>query len=246
MESEQDKKLINELKAMEKVNAPYDFLNQVNDRLEKKPATFGFPLKLATAGAAFLVIFSIYVLMQPEYQMAFKAPGTKVEKEAKESLASRTKKKATRSVARRSAVPVKVAKVAAPVKPKPAPAKPAEMALVVEAEEDSMMMGAGAAPSVPVMDVAAGSAGTMRSVGFSSRRIEPPKPSSFEKVKYIISLVDGKVVDSSSEYISADIPAEKQESFLKMIGQFDDVEKPSPVETDKETVRLRIKLLPKN
>jgi|GEM_PF-5450463 len=247
MESKQDKKLIKELQAMGRVKAPHDFLYQVNSRLEEKPKKMVFPVKLATAGAAFLLIISIYVLMQPEYQMVFMAPAAKTEK-----------KEPGESAASRRTMSTRVARVSTPAKPKPRPearpeAKPApapemspEMAMILDAEEDSAIMGAGMTGSVAIREVSTGPVAPVRSSGLSAMRLEPPRPSSFDKVKYIVSLVDGRVVDSGSEYITAEIPAAKQASFLNMIGQFDDVEKPAPVETDKETVRLQIKLIPQN
>lgn len=73
------------------------------------------------------------------------------------------------------------------------------------------------------------------------------------KVKNLIELVEGKVISVEYEketnlpqYITTQIPAVNYSTFLEKLGQFGDLQKPLPSEAakGKESLRLRIKLIP--
>lgn len=213
-----EERIKKELKGLNKVKPPRDFIYQLHSRLEEKPKQFIFPLKLASTIAVLLVAFSIYKVIGPQYQLPFKAPGTKMEEGVRESLVRKAKAKAEAKVVRSRAVSKKKAPVSIA-------AAPVEM--------EKAMMGAGA---------------VSRSSGMVADMAMAPTAlislDDIDKVKYIISLADGKVLYVRSSYIVAEIPNAKKDSFIKMISQFDYVKKPTVIETKENSVHYRIKLIP--
>jgi hypothetical protein len=232
-----------EMRSLEKVSAPGDFLEQVHARINRferikkilfVPAQIKIPLELAAVVTTIIVAFTVYKGILPPTQIAYKAPETKVEMAAK----IRPEVKGQRLKARGQ-------------RPKVVEEdKPIEIALLIKADEAVMDEG----PEEAIMGMAAApssmKAGKGREVE-RSVRAPSSEPSyvneNLAKIKNLIKLSDGKVIsvdyDKESglpQYITAEIPAKNYAAFLEKLAKLGDIQKPLP----SKALRLRIKLVP--
>jgi hypothetical protein len=211
-------KIKKELNNLDKIKAPRNFLYQIHSRIEEKPMPFTLSLKLASTVATLIIIFSVYKVMQPNGQISLMEKKKEVKVAAARSSMSRMAK--TKGV---------VAKKSA----KPKFYKMVELDLFVKAEDDMAVAGAAMAP-----------AASSRGVGLKVSEPVKADNSSAEKLKYIISLVNGKIIGEKPQVIAVDIPVEKYDSFMNMISQLGDMKKPAKIVTGNKKVRFRIQLIP--
>lgn len=239
MEEEKYKK---EMRSLEKIKAPDDFLEKVIARLDKVsvyerirqflfvPVRVKIPLQIAAAATTIIVIFSVYRMAQPAEQITYMAPRAKMERELTKGVVPEDKAKVTRRVAGVSKKTVPVIKEE----------KPIEIALLIRAKQSVMA----AAPSEMVMGPSGAGRGADE-LGTKDRSFPEPTLDYIAEVRGLLKNTQVNIisVDSEKNIIILEIPSDKYNSFLAELRQLGNLEGPLSAETEKKVIRLQLKIL---
>ena len=240
MEEEQYKK---EMRSLEKIKAPDDFLGQVIARLDKVslferikqfffvPLRVKIPLQLAAAVTTIIVIFSVYRMAQPAGQITYMAPRAKMERALKKAVVTEDKAKVSRRAAQVARSPASLIKEE----------KPIEFALLIKAEQSVMA----AAPSEMAMGPVSGARMGAEELETKDRSFPAPTSDSVAQVRELVknTRVNILSIDSEKNIIVLEIPSDKYDLFLANLKQLGELEGPLSIKTENKVVRLQIKIL---
>ncbi len=265
------KAYIKELSSLKEVEAPEDFLEKVHERVEQRfkfekimrklffPIRIKVPLKLVAVVATVLLAIAITNMIQPIRRILYVPLAPKPVTDKKEHMKVQKKLE----VRKRDAEPGAVSEEL--ITPPSRKEKPIELALLIRPEEPAITrrlketIGAGRPAETEerkMKEVERTTKVLVDEEVIDKDIIALPSPyltEALSKVKNLIELVEGKVISVKYEketnlpqYITTQIPAVNYSTFLEKLGQFGDLQKPLPSEAakGKESLRLRIKLIP--
>lgn len=265
------KAYIKELSSLKEVEAPEDFLEKVHERVEQRfkfekimrklffPVRIKVPLKLVAVVATVLFVIAITYVIQPIRRIFYVPLAPEPVKIGKKRIEEYKKLALEKGIAKPEAVSKEL------VAPPSREEKPIELALLIRPEEpaitrrlkETIRTGRPAEVEERKMKEVERTRKVLVDEEVIDKDIialpSPYLTEALSKVKNLIELVEGKVISVKYEketnlpqYITTQIPAVNYSTFLEKLGQFGDLQKPLPSETakGKESLRLRIKLIP--
>lgn len=265
------KAYIKELSSLKEVEAPEDFLEKVHERVEQRfkfekimrklffPIRIKVPLKLVAVVATVLLAIAITNMIQPIRRILYVPLAPETAKIGKKRIEEYKELALEKGVAKPVAVSEEL------ITPPSRKEKPIELALLIRPEEPAIT--SRLKQTIYAKRPAETEERKMKEVERTTKAlvdeevidkdiIALPSPyltEALSKVKNLIELVEGKVISVKYEketnlpqYITTQIPAINYSTFLEKLGQFGDLQKPLPSEAakGKESLRLRIKLIP--
>lgn len=262
------KVLVRDLGSLEPVEPPKDFLDQLHERLEKRPRfseilrtlfvpmRIKIPLEFAGAAAVAILVFSFLYTQQDQLKRA-EAPVSLKNERATQKVVTQRRVAEEEGIAKKGPVDTfgKVEKKPPTAEPPPIEEETIELALVLRKETQPEAQAPGAA-----MEAAPAPEKKMRRSLAMGDAALPARPGrdeeaddSLTKVKRLIGLVGGEVVSveynketDTPESIRAEIPAAQLHTLYNRLKELGDLQPLPKAGFEKEQGRLpvRIRLLP--